>query len=580
MLKKNLRELIRKLKKKYSIFIFFVIICCTIPIQISAQELDDHRKCNWSQSGLSYDIPRGEEYDITDFGADEEGNIPSDSSLAEILELIGDLGGTVYFPPGEYLFTKPIRLSSGISLQGHPFVRPILNFDLESESSCVIASGRKLKDTILLTGDVERGDSYLRYGGGLPPESRVFHYLIDDDVDKISSDWAKFSTGQIVVFHQISKDFAHTEDEIRRDYLAENNAKLVVLEMVKDITISNLVIHNQTATDRQTSNFELSYAHNFLIKCVESYNSNFAHVELNFCRNVEISGSFFKDAHAYGGGGQGYGVVLQYATGDCLVYDNVFEHLRHSILLQAGANGNVISYNYSMDPHWTETSLPADAAGDLVCHGNYPYLNLFESNIVQNIVIDDSHGENGPYNTFFRNRAENYGIFMNPGIPSDSQNFIGNEVTSSGLLKGLYFLSGKEHFEYGNNVKGKTTPASTENIDLVSYYSGEYITGMPWIGYPNELDSQDIPAKVRYSKDLLTYCDDDETYVDRVINNTYPQVINYQQFKELVENQVISNIAIYDYCGQLIRTDVENPNLAKGIYFIVLSLGDQYILIP
>ena len=576
----NSKELIRNQLKKYSILICITIICTAIPFQLNAQDLDDHRKCNWSRSGLSADIPIGKEYNITDFGADDKGIIPSDSSLAEILELIGDIGGTIYFPPGEYLFTEPIRLSSGISLQGHPFVRPVLNFDLVSESSCVIASGRKLKDTILLTGDVERGDSYLRYGGGLPPESGVFHYLIDDDIDKISSDWAKFSTGQIVVFHQISKDFAHTEDEIRRDYLVGNNSKLLVLEMVKGISISSVIIHNRTATERQTSNFELSYAHNCEIKCVESYNSNFAHVELNYCRNVEISGSYFKDAHEYGGGGQGYGAVLQYATGDCLVYDNVFEHLRHSILLQAGANGNVVSYNYSIDPYWTETSLPADAAGDLVCHGNYPYLNLFESNIVQNIVIDDSHGENGPFNTFFRNRAENYGIFMNPGIPSDSQNFIGNEVTSSGFLKGLYFLSGDDHYEYGNNIKGKTMTVGTEDIDVVSYYSGEYITGMPWIGYPNEIDSQDIPAKVRYSKELLTSCDDDETHVAEVINNTYPHTINYQQFLELVEKQDVSNIAIYDYCGQLIRTDVENPSLAKGIYFVVLSLGDLYILIP
>ena len=64
------------------------------------------------------------------------------------------------------------------------------------------------------------------------------------------------------------------------------------------------------------------------------------------------------------------------------------------------------------DPFWTGTVLPSDAAGDLVLHGNYPYANLFEGNILQNLVVDDSHGLNGPYNTFFRNRADNYGIVM------------------------------------------------------------------------------------------------------------------------------------------------------------------------
>ena len=99
--------------------------------------------------------------------------------------------------------------------------------------------------------------------------------------------------------------------------------------------------------------------------------ANFAHVEVSNSIGINVENSYFKDAFAYGSGGAGYGVALQYSSGDCYVHANVFEHLRHSILLQAGANGNVIGYNYSISPYWTGTSLPTNAAGDLVLHGNY-----------------------------------------------------------------------------------------------------------------------------------------------------------------------------------------------------------------
>jgi hypothetical protein len=95
-----------------------------------------------------------------------------------------------------------------------------------------------------------------------------------------------------------------------------------------------------------------------------------------------------------GGGGKGYGIMVQNTSGDCLIENNIFRHLRHSMILQAGSNGNVFGYNYSIDPYWTEVSLPSNAAGDIVLHGNYVYANLFEGNLGQQIVIDDSHGIN------------------------------------------------------------------------------------------------------------------------------------------------------------------------------------------
>lgn len=102
--------------------------------------------------------------------------------------------------------------------------------------------------------------------------------------------------------------------------------------------------------------------------------------------------------------------MIQFTSNECLVQNNVFDYLRHAMILQAGANANVFAYNYSFNPFWTST--PSNSAGDMVLHGNYPYLNLFEQNQGENIIIDNSHGPNGPFNTFLEIAHPLMGSFL------------------------------------------------------------------------------------------------------------------------------------------------------------------------
>jgi hypothetical protein len=86
----------------------------------------------------------------------------------------------------------------------------------------------------------------------------------------------------------------------------------------------------------------------------------------------------------------GYGIALYFHTSDCLIEDNIFRNLRHSLSFQCGANGNVVGYNYSRDPNRSE--FPANYGADISMHGHYSYANLFEGNIVQNIQLDQTWG--------------------------------------------------------------------------------------------------------------------------------------------------------------------------------------------
>ncbi len=177
------------------------------------------------------------------------------------------------------------------------------------------------------------------------------------------------------------------------------------------------------------------------------------------------------------------------------------------MILMSGANGNVFGYNYSFDAKST-TEVPPDAIGDMSLHGHYAFANLFEGNIGQNIFIDDFWGPAGPYNTFFRNRSELYGIVIfdqyHYSITSDRQNIVGNEVTNTNSQKGNYLLAGKNHFTYGNNIKGIIQPGGTEALNDSSYYlfSKPYFWNIigtwPSIGIPNLINTGTNPAYERY----------------------------------------------------------------------------------
>ncbi|MBK9718185.1 MAG: hypothetical protein IPO85_11865 [Saprospiraceae bacterium] len=112
---------------------------------------------------------------------------------------------------------------------------------------------------------------------------------------------------------------------------------------------------------------------------------------MNNSSNIEIKGNYFTRSYGYGSGGRGYGVELEMTSGNCLIENNIFEHLRHSFLLQACANGNVIAYNYSFDPFWQKHSCHQIPRARFSPSWQLDLSKSFEGNICQNIVIDNSH---------------------------------------------------------------------------------------------------------------------------------------------------------------------------------------------
>jgi len=283
---------------------------------------------------------------------------------------------------------------------------------------------------------------------------------------------------------------------------------------IENLRLERLLAGNNTSRNN-IHTVQFNNAADCWMRGVQSRMAFGSHVAIDYSTRVEITGCYFDDAHEFDGGGSGYGLRFQFRSGECLIQDNIFRRLRHSILLQAGPNGNVVAYNYSREGN--SDSHPGYAS-DLCLHGNYPYGNLFEGNIVGHIWLDNSHdGANGPLNTFFRNRAEIAGYNMTDAR-AHRQNVIGNELYRGGFLAQLaagngYRFQGTGHFTYANNSTASgLQPAGTGNLTDISYYLNDnpsvppvmpswwnIADTLPVIGPPNTFSAtKNIPARARW----------------------------------------------------------------------------------
>lgn len=374
-------------------------------------------------------------------------------------------GCQIFFPRGEYVFKKPIKLHSGCVLKGE---YASFTFDLDHQHDCIIARGSASKDTLYYGAPLAKGQQEINASFFERVDNQwlipgQYYLIVDEDEELAESWWARRKTGQIVMPKKVNNDLVVLLEPLRRDF--GKNIRFVPLNMVYWVGVEGIEIYNKNKTEQQTSNILFQYCRDSWVKEVRSQYCNYAHFTGEFITNCEIENNEFSDAHDYGSGGKGYGVALQFASGNCLVINNEFVSLRHSMLVQAGANGNAFVRNDSEEAYWTDTRLPKNAAGDIVLHGNYPYANLFERNDCNTIVIDKSHGYNGPDNLFFENTIESYGIYCPRKSSLGPQAFINNYIKDVYRWPRCRYVVKGEHYQQFNTIRKKIKSKGSKRYD-------------------------------------------------------------------------------------------------------------------
>jgi len=575
--------------RTYSIFIS-ICLC----FSLSAQLIPSSRKTDWSVAGIKDTSTLNFiTYDANQMGLIPDGVTPNDSALYTFFSLHQNEEIRLLFSSGNYLFHQAINLPNNTVIKGNGAENTTFTIQHANSGHGILIHGQATSDTTKLVQIGQFNDSIITVNNATNFQPNDWIRLIQNDSQFITSSWAANSIGQIIQIESVNGNQIKLKSKLRLTYALAFNPYIKRILPATNVGIECLKIERMDNTaPEQASNIHFSYAVNSWVSGIESSNTTFAHIEAEYSSNLAINRCYFHDAFGYGDGGRAYGVMLHFTTNECLIEDNIFKHLRHSMILQAGANCNVFAYNYSKEPYWTEVNplLPSNSSGDMVLHGNYPYLNLFEQNIGQNIVIDNSHGANGPYNTFFRNRAELFGVFFSDAT-SPSQNIIATEIPNTGFPYSVvnYTILGNDHLLVGNNNKGTIVPAGTHNIAESSLFYTEnpnfvqpaYFAG---IGAPNTLNSISNPAENRFINNSIfgTSCGNTDLGISEKEHAIKLSPNPFSTSFSIDSDSQIEKIEIYNCLGERIYSISNPPHISSvntydwqnGIYFIEFLNSD------
>jgi len=535
---------------------------------------------------------------VEDFGVDNSGNSDALPAINRAISSVASTGGVVFFPQGTYRINGTIKIGNNkIVLRGEGADRTKLHF-YNPLNACIeiITYGRGIwqgvngymKDTTTLT--VDNGSAFTVGEFAEIQQGNDADFMYTNSF--WNQPWAQNLVGQFMQVTAINGNEITLKTPLHLTYQSRFNPQIRPQRLIKNVSVEDLYIELKTDSDVFTIYYKnAAYG---LVKNVESYHTKKGHVSSESTIGCEVRNSSFIRSYDYGGGSHGYGVELGYHTTDWLVENNIFDSLRHAMVFATGANGNVISYNFSQnvlqgvgEHNLNQGWDPPDISN----HGHYAYMNLIEGNSAQEVSISDYWGPTGPGNIYFRNRVLNKetqdGIWYND--VSVKQNILGNSAI---IIKDV---SGKasNNLEHGNLINGQLLwDDSIPDHNLPnSYYlqsKPAFFESTDWPLYgPTEGFSRKLPSQKRFESGIVSSdvtsstMSSDEYY----LLQNYPNPFNsWTKITYSIAKSEFVLIKLYDSLGRLVKVltngikspgnhsiHINTKNLASGMYYYQLT---------
>ena len=489
--------------------LLLLIIFCITGSEIFAQIIPDKQRISW-KPGIPGGIPdiEGPVVNILNYNADPKGEKDSRAALVNAINAVPSSGGVVFIPEGTYLISSAITISkSGVVIRGAGPDKTKLKMNGTGNSFNITLYERGTWQTI--GADVPKNSSAIRV-----PNASLFRVGQFAEIQQANDpakmytnatwiqDWGENAVGQMFEIAEVAGDSIKFRTSAHLDYEKRLNVQIRPLRKVTGVGFEDFYIEKLVA-DGNT--FHFVHAAYCWIRNVESAYTRFRHVGLNQSLGCEVRDSYFHHSFNYGDGGSAYGVDCLSHSTDNLIENNIFDHLRHSMMVHLGACGNVFGYNYStravqgdnpnaLNQGWVPV--------DISVHGHYPFMNLFEGNELEQAGLADYWGPSGPGNTLFRNYLTRDGIYYQDH--SHQQNFVGN-ITSKIENRGNTSRNAIVHGNVVNSVVSWDDSIPERELPH-SLYLTERPHFMPdsiWPPFGPEIDKPaKLPAKDRY--DLLT----------------------------------------------------------------------------
>jgi len=549
--------------------VFILFIIWTFAFSQVTPCIPESRRVNWQNAGL-YEEPNNTADNVINI------NSYSGTDYNKIVAAINDAnllpGMTIiYFPAGTYTIGNAINISnvkdSGIIFQGvgTGVDGTLIKFDgVNKDSHCFNIFGQYTGNHKSIDANINKGNQWLYTNDGTSGiiVGDWIHFCepgFDDNDPENEDSW----NGQISKVVEINTKNIKMKDEASKSYEFSNNMWIQEIDPAYNIGFENFKVERTNTAKGYGATFNFEITVNCWIRGVESCKCTGYHVSIGKSSHIEVSGSYLHHATNYSSNeGTGYGVVLGHSSTNCLVENNIFMKTRHAMLVGTGANCNVFTLNYSREPEWDWDAWdkwwwPIDIDPPEIClHGRYPYANLFEGNSIGLIGADPSHGDNGPYNTFFRNKTylDNNMVIFN----ANYSNVIGNDIGSPEAGKCVrYNPTWYENLGYswgeGYDVKESLYP-----LDVYMYNGSNPINHAYWSVYRQDgIVGADLYS-ISFLQDISYYYTSRPEFLNgsnyswpAIGPHTYPEAFGY--------DFVIGEIPAENRWGQSIKTYLKNP---------------------
>lgn len=506
----------------------FLLLIYLFPLSVFAQigeSIPEHRKTNWMDSGYdrnsSDNLPTGS-FQIINVSS-PTGNPTSDyNNIISAINTASNSSSSgsyvvVKLKAGTYIINNAIELGPNdkyIILRGEGKGQTFIKKGSSSNSSTIIEVKGLESSTKFYISSFNSSDNSITLSSSTA-SLQAGDYV---DIQVPNGSWHNSNNsqetdllGQVV---KIKSKISSTKYILEDDFsfvwnLANSENKTPYfnkLTLVNNIGFEEFTIESLNGNPGHL--FYLNYSKNIWVREIESFNAVNSHFHISHSTQIEVRRNYIHHAQNYGVGGHGYGVVLIRRTTNSLVEDNIFQSLRHAMLLASGANRNVFGYNYSRE----QKDEIGNILSDLNLHGNFPFLNLLEGNRVDRIKADSYHGSNGHYNTLVRN----YTYYRKLKVSSsDKFNLIGNEAK-------LVSENSNGHFdEYDNKIThGMWNPADflrSIHEDISYYHDSKpsFLSAYSWppigprMNTNANLHSHLIPARDRFCNENPSQCEND-----------------------------------------------------------------------
>ena len=299
-------------------------------------DLSPGSRARWARAGLA-GAPTNftPVLNVKNYGAKGNGTTDDTAAINAVISQAPSAGSVVYLPAGTYRLTQPLYLKPNMILRGDGSALTSLIFEGAGTADRCIGIIRW--DSNQTTTYVSLTDG-MTFGSTVLTVSSVAGFQAGDIIEieeDNDSAWALNESWQIRLPGQMNRVTAidtvnrrlTLDRQLRHTFTAARNPRLRKLVTIANVGIENLFVRRKDSVVGYT--VEMKYAVRCWMRKVESYMTYKGHVWMERSFECDLRQSYFHDAFVFGGDGQGYGVGCGKRTSDCLIEDNVFQHLRH-----------------------------------------------------------------------------------------------------------------------------------------------------------------------------------------------------------------------------------------------------------